>query len=68
MAFQSESHGADAGPDLDQEMEKVFAMDGDKFDLNKICSSPDSDRLSKRSISDKDFQRMFVISLCIFIS
>lgn len=43
-------------------------MDGDKFDLTKICSSPESDRLNKRSYSDKDFQRKFCLIGYAFIS
>ncbi|KAK6629364.1 hypothetical protein RUM43_003181 [Polyplax serrata] len=50
----SDSHGIEAGPDLDQEMEKVFSMDGEKFDLSKISTSPDSVSISKRQGGEID--------------
>lgn len=58
--LQSDSHGIEAGPDLDQEMEKVFSMasEGDKFDLSKISTSPDSNfSVSKRQFGEADFNR-----------
>lgn len=62
--MQSESHGVEAGPDLDQEMEKVFQMgtDGEKFDLSKISTSPDSNvSISKRQFGEADFNRKYLL-------
>ncbi|CAK9798177.1 Anion exchange protein 2 [Anthophora quadrimaculata] len=43
-----DGHGAETGPELDEEMEKVFAMDtGEKFDVARLgspCESSGSDR------------------------
>ncbi|XP_015430011.1 PREDICTED: band 3 anion transport protein [Dufourea novaeangliae] len=38
-----DGHGAEAGPELDEEMEKVFAMDaGEKFDVARFGSTSES--------------------------
>ncbi|XP_071443219.1 band 3 anion transport protein isoform X2 [Hetaerina americana] len=40
VATQQDSHGVEAGSDLDEEMEKVFSMgDSEKFDLARISGS-----------------------------
>jgi hypothetical protein len=45
----------ETGPDLDEEMEKVFAMaEDDRFDVARFAASPDSNT-SKRSFSEKDY-------------
>ncbi|XP_015585826.1 band 3 anion transport protein isoform X2 [Cephus cinctus] len=40
---QTDGHGTEAGPQLDEEMEKVFAMDsGEKFDVARLGSPSES--------------------------
>lgn len=63
--YQVDGHGAETGPELDEEMEKVFAMDtGEKFDVALLGSpseSAGSDRDRERGPSsrygDRDFNR-----------
>ncbi|XP_046996664.1 band 3 anion transport protein [Schistocerca americana] len=54
-----DGRGADAAvADLDEEMEKVFAMaDEDRFDVARLAASPDSSSTaaSKRSYGEKDY-------------
>ena len=60
---QVDGHGVETGPDLDEEMEKVFAMaEDDRFDVSKFAASPDSNS-SKRSFNEKDYSREFYISM-----
>jgi hypothetical protein len=55
LLLQVDEHGVKTGPDLDEEMEKVFAMaDEDRFDVAKLAASPDSNT-SKRSLNEKDY-------------
>ncbi|KAK7789062.1 hypothetical protein R5R35_002562 [Gryllus longicercus] len=50
-----DGHGVEAGADLDEEMEKVFAMaDEERFDVAKLAASPDS-TASKRSFGEKEY-------------
>ncbi|XP_063244472.1 band 3 anion transport protein isoform X2 [Bacillus rossius redtenbacheri] len=51
-AREQDGH-TEPGADLDEEMEKVFTMGGDKFDVAKFGASPDSS--SGRSFGEKDF-------------
>ncbi|XP_031828295.1 anion exchange protein Ae2 isoform X2 [Nomia melanderi] len=42
-SHQVDGHGAETGPELDEEMEKVFAMDaGEKFDVARLGSPSES--------------------------
>ncbi|PSN30595.1 hypothetical protein C0J52_24986 [Blattella germanica] len=60
--FQVDGHGVDTGPDLDEEMEKVFVMaEDERFDVSKFAASPDSNS-SKRSFNEKDYSREKVLS------
>lgn len=60
-----DGHGAETGPELDEEMEKVFAMDtGEKFDVARLGSpseSAGSDRERERGppsrYGDRDFNQ-----------
>lgn len=60
-----DGHGAETGPELDEEMEKVFAMDtGEKFDVTRLGSpseSAGSDRERERGppsrYGDRDFNQ-----------
>lgn len=53
--MQADNHGLETGPDLDEEMEKVFAMaDDDHFDVTRFAASPDSNT-SKRSFNENDY-------------
>ncbi|XP_054012180.1 band 3 anion exchange protein isoform X2 [Hylaeus anthracinus] len=65
-SHQVDGHGTEAGPELDEEMEKVFAMDGGKrFDVARLGSpteSAGSDRDRDRDrgpprYSDRDFNQ-----------
>ncbi|XP_069684208.1 band 3 anion transport protein-like isoform X3 [Periplaneta americana] len=52
---QVDGHGVETGPDLDEEMEKVFAMaEDERFDVARFAASPDSNT-SKRSFNEKDY-------------
>jgi hypothetical protein len=52
---QVDGHGLETGPDLDEEMEKVFAMaEDDRFDVARFAASPDSNT-SKCSFNEKDY-------------
>ena len=43
MLLQTDGHGTETGPELDEEMEKVFAMDaGEKFDVARFGSPSES--------------------------
>lgn len=43
MFLQTDGNGTEAGPELDEEMEKVFAMDtGEKFDVARFGSPSES--------------------------
>ncbi|KAJ9594411.1 hypothetical protein L9F63_014169, partial [Diploptera punctata] len=54
---RADGHGVETGPDLDEEMEKVFAMaEDDRFDVSKFAASPDSNS-SKRSFNEKDYSQ-----------
>lgn len=65
VSGQVDGHGAETGPELDEEMEKVFAMDtGEKFDVARLGSpseSAGSDRERERGppsrYGDRDFNR-----------
>ncbi|XP_076681244.1 anion exchange protein Ae2 isoform X5 [Andrena cerasifolii] len=62
-----DGHGAETGPELDEEMEKVFAMDtGEKFDVARLGSPSDSagsdrdrdrDRGPPPRYGDRDFNQ-----------
>jgi hypothetical protein len=55
LFLQVDGHGVETGPDLDEEMEKVFAMaEEDRFDVSRFAASPDSNT-SKRSFNEKDY-------------
>ncbi|XP_011328913.1 band 3 anion transport protein isoform X4 [Ooceraea biroi] len=62
---QVDGHGAETGPELDEEMEKVFAMDaGDKFDVARLGSPTESagsdrdrDRGPPPRYGDRDFNQ-----------
>ncbi|XP_012224582.2 band 3 anion transport protein isoform X3 [Linepithema humile] len=62
---QVDGHGAEMGPELDEEMEKVFAMDtGEKFDVARLGSPSESagsdrdrDRGSLSRYGDRDFNQ-----------
>ena len=55
LLLQVDGHGAETGPGLDEEMEKVFAMaEEDRFDVARFAASPDSNT-SKRSFNEKDY-------------
>ncbi|XP_043784468.1 anion exchange protein 2 isoform X3 [Apis laboriosa] len=64
-SHQVDGHGAETGPELDEEMEKVFAMDtGEKFDVARLGSpseSAGSDRERERGppsrYGDRDFNQ-----------
>ncbi|XP_054012188.1 band 3 anion exchange protein isoform X5 [Hylaeus anthracinus] len=66
LPLKVDGHGTEAGPELDEEMEKVFAMDGGKrFDVARLGSpteSAGSDRDRDRDrgpprYSDRDFNQ-----------
>lgn len=68
LSHQIDGHAAEMGPELDEEMEKVFAMDaGEKFDVARLGSpseSAGSDRDRDRDRGpapryggDRDFNR-----------
>lgn len=68
LSHQIDGHAAEMGPELDEEMEKVFAMDaGEKFELARLGSpseSAGSDRDRDRDRGpppryggDRDFNR-----------
>ncbi|XP_017875094.1 band 3 anion exchange protein isoform X2 [Ceratina calcarata] len=60
-----DGHGSEAGPELDEEMEKVFAMDtGEKFDVARLGSPSESagsdrdrDRGPPPRYGDRDFNQ-----------
>ncbi|XP_017794317.1 PREDICTED: band 3 anion exchange protein [Habropoda laboriosa] len=58
-----DGHGAETGPELDEEMEKVFAMDtGEKFDVARLgspceSSGSDRDRGPPPRYGDRDFNQ-----------
>ncbi|XP_019699364.2 band 3 anion transport protein isoform X2 [Harpegnathos saltator] len=60
-----DGHGAETGPELDEEMEKVFAMDaGEKFDVARLGSPTESvgsdrdrDRGPPSRYGDRDFNQ-----------
>ncbi|XP_032665183.1 band 3 anion transport protein isoform X2 [Odontomachus brunneus] len=60
---QVDGHGAETGPELDEEMEKVFAMDaGEKFDVARLGSPSESvgsdrDRGPPSRYGDRDFNQ-----------
>ncbi|XP_034170972.1 anion exchange protein Ae2 isoform X2 [Osmia lignaria lignaria] len=62
---QVDGHGAETGPELDEEMEKVFAMDtGEKFDVARLGSPSESagsdrdrDRGPPPRYGDRDFNQ-----------
>ncbi|XP_014486199.1 PREDICTED: band 3 anion transport protein isoform X3 [Dinoponera quadriceps] len=58
---QVDGHGTEMGPELDEEMEKVFAMDaGEKFDVARLGSpseSVGSDRGPPSRYGDRDFNQ-----------
>lgn len=70
--IQVDGHGAEMGPELDEEMEKVFAMDtGEKFDVARLGSPSESDRDRDRRPSlsrygDRDFNRKYYFFSCRF--
>lgn len=75
---QIDGHAAETGPELDEEMEKVFAMDaGEKFDVSRLGSpseSAGSDRDRDRDRGpppryggDRDFNRKSLFDVIYFI-
>jgi len=74
LPYQVDGHAAETGPELDEEMEKVFAMDaGEKFDVARLGSPSESigsdrerDRGPPRYGSDRDFNRKYYSSSMFF--
>jgi len=59
VIFSQESHhGVEAGSDLDEEMEKVFAMGSSemKFDVSRLSTSP-GDSQDRRKFDERDYSR-----------
>jgi len=69
LTYQVDGHGAEMGPELDEEMEKVFAMDaGEKFDVARFGSPSESagsdrdrDRGPLSRYGDRDFNRKYYL-------
>lgn len=63
VVLQDDGHATEQGPELDEEMEKVFAMDaGEKFDVARLRSPADSprsnrDRRQLSKYNDDEFNR-----------
>lgn len=77
LPHQVDGHAAEMGPELDEEMEKVFAMDaGEKFDVARLGSpseSAGSDRDRDRDRGpppryggDRDFNRKSLVDVVHF--
>nr|XP_018917358.1 PREDICTED: band 3 anion exchange protein isoform X1 [Bemisia tabaci]XP_018917359.1 PREDICTED: band 3 anion exchange protein isoform X1 [Bemisia tabaci]XP_018917360.1 PREDICTED: band 3 anion exchange protein isoform X1 [Bemisia tabaci] len=50
----TDGDGPETGPNLDEEMEKVFAMEGERFDVARLASSPEATPPEKR-FNERDY-------------
>lgn len=65
LVLQESHHGVEAGSDLDEEMDKVFAMGSSevKFDVSRLSTSPGDAASDRRKFEDRDLSRKWIWSI-----